>query len=62
MSRKGSDVGSVLLEIVRNWKHGMGFKQPITIATKAYGERIIGQWGWLKGEAVFPDFAGLHAT
>jgi hypothetical protein len=61
-TRSGCDVGNTLLGIVANWRHGMGFKQPIVISTPACGDRTIGQWGWLRGEEIFPTYAQVHAA
>lgn len=49
----GYDIACTLANICFSWVHGMGYKQPVIISTPAYGDRIIGQWGWLKGEEKF---------
>ena len=61
LSRKGYDIGQTLLAIVGEWQPSCGFKRPIEIQSAAYGIRKIGEWGWLKGEFIAPDFAQLHA-
>lgn len=53
LSISGYDIASVLAELCRNWVPTMGYKQPVVISTPAYGDRTIGQWGWLKDEAKF---------
>lgn len=58
---KGYDIGQALLALVREWKPSCGFKRPIEISSTAYGIRKIGEWGWLKGEFIAPNFAQLHA-
>lgn len=60
LTYKSYELGMQLLSIVYDWRAGMGYKQPIVISTPAYGDRTIGQWGWLKGEERFPTFASLH--
>lgn len=60
LTRKGYEVGLVLLDVVHGWRVGMGYKQPIIISTPAYGDRVIGQWGWLQGEFICPDYNQLH--
>ena len=60
LTRKGYDMGQVLLAVVREWQHGFGYKKPIVISTPAYGDRTIGTWGWLKDELTFPDYFQLH--
>lgn len=62
LSRKGYDIGGVLLAVVKDWKPQFGYKQPIVISTPAYGDRTIGQWGWLRDECVYPTFAELHQS
>lgn len=49
----GYDIASTLAHLCKCWKIGMGYKQPVIISTPAYGDRTIGQWGWLKGEEIF---------
>lgn len=49
----GYDIAQVLAYVCQHWSHGMGYKQPVVISTPAYGDRTIGQWGWLRGEEVF---------
>ena len=56
----GYECGRLLLDVVTNWKAGIGYKRPIVIKSTAYGERVIGQYGWLKGETVFPNWEQLH--
>lgn len=62
LSLGGYEAASVLLSVVSHWRQGMGYKQSIVISTAAYGERKIGEWGWLKGWEVFPDYAGVHSA
>lgn len=49
----GFDIARTLAYLCLNWRVGMGYKQPVIISTPAYGDRIIGHWGWLKDEAKF---------
>jgi hypothetical protein len=49
----GYDIACALAYVCKHWERGMGYKQPVVISTPAYGDRVIGQWGWLKGEAIF---------
>lgn len=62
LTRKGYEVGIALYDLVRHWKHSCGFKRPIEIQSEAYGCRKIGEWGWLREEMTFPDFAQLHCV
>lgn len=49
----GYDIAQTLAFLCVNWRREMGYKQPVVISTPAYGDRIIGQWGWLRGEEKF---------
>ena len=60
LTYSGYECGRLLLDVVTNWQAGIGYKRPIIISTAAYGDRVIGQYGWLKGETVYPDYATLH--
>lgn len=62
LTRKGYELGEVLLAVVREFPSGCGYKRPIVISSAAYGDREIGWWGWLKDEMTFPDFAQIHAA
>lgn len=62
LTYKSHELGLILMDVVKNWKSGMGYKQPIVISTPVFGNRMIGQWGWLKGEFTSFSFAQLHAA
>jgi len=58
----GYDIAQTLAYLCVNWTHGMGYKQPVVISTPAYGDRTIGQWGWLRGEEHFLSPQEWYAT
>lgn len=60
LSCGGADCGVALFNITHQWVAGMGFKRPIEIRSEKYGRRQIGEWGWLKGWLVFPEYLDIH--
>lgn len=53
LSYTGYDIGITLLAVVENWNAESGYKRPIMIKTELYGERKIGEYGWLRHETKF---------
>lgn len=60
LTYSGYECGFMLLSVVTNWVAGIGWKNAIVIRSAAYGDRVIGQYGWLRGETVYPDWQTLH--
>ena len=49
LTLSGSGVASWLIESIREGTLVIGYTRPIEISTVAYGRRLIGEYGWLKG-------------
>lgn len=60
LSQSGYECALMLQVLVNQWAVGDGYKKPIYIRSEAYGERKIGEWGWLKGWKVFPKYRDVH--
>jgi len=57
----GEYVSTMLDEVVRKWRPGMGYVNSVYIQSPAYGERRIGYCGWLRSEVFYPDYLALHS-
>ena len=62
MTYQGYEVAQWLQSLVKEWSPGMGFKRDVVISSAAYGERKIGEWGWLSGACRYPDKLELDFT
>lgn len=60
LSHSGYECGKALQQIASRWTVGDGYKKSIYIRSESYGERKIGEWGWLKGWLVFPEYSDVH--
>lgn len=61
LSYSGYEVGAFLSSLGAQWLDEFGWIRPIFIATRGYGKRRIGFYGWLKGEARYVSAMELFA-
>jgi hypothetical protein len=49
LTLSGASAAVFLIDSIRGGSLVIGYTRPIEITTTAYGRRIIGEYGWLKG-------------
>jgi len=65
LTLSGASVAVWLIESIREGTLVIGYTRPIEISTVAYGRRIIGEYGWLKGYGFYlrpEDWFAEHDT